>query len=70
MFHVDITKVDQDVVYVTIVSEVYYKHLLKMFYLFFRRMFASVFLFGCCICFIYVTRVRSNDFSCFSLMLQ
>jgi hypothetical protein len=43
VFHVDIAKVDRDVAYVASVSEAYYKCLFKMFHLFFRRMFASVF---------------------------
>jgi hypothetical protein len=43
VFHVDITKVDRDVAYVASVSEACCKHLFKMFHLFFRRMFASIF---------------------------
>jgi len=64
VFYMDVTKVDRDAAYVASVSEACYKCLLKMFYLFFRRMFASVFLFLCCICFTHVARVCSNDFSC------
>jgi hypothetical protein len=42
-FHMDVAKVNRDAAYVASVSEACCKCLFKIFHLFFRRLFASVF---------------------------
>ena len=49
MFHVYVAKVDQDVAYVTSVSEACCKRLFKMFHLFSEVCMQVFFLFGCCV---------------------
>jgi hypothetical protein len=73
VFHIDVTKVDQDVAHVAMIVHVCCKLLFLMFIYFFRRML-QVRLSGCCICFhTYDASVLSgccvcfyNGFKCFS----
>jgi hypothetical protein len=60
VFHMDVSKVDQDVAHVAMVVHVGCKRLFQMFHLFFRRML-QVCLFGCCIFFTYMLKVFYPD---------
>jgi hypothetical protein len=67
VFHMDVTKVDQDVSYVTMVVHVCCKCMFQMFHLFFKCML-QVYLYGCCLTHmlqIYYLNVAMffNDFS-------
>jgi hypothetical protein len=77
VFHMDVTKVDQNVAYVSMVVHVCYKLLFLMFHLFFQTML-QVCLFRCCICFTGMLQVFYLDvayvlqwiFMCFRVFLQ
>jgi hypothetical protein len=76
VFHVDVTKVDQDVAYVAMAIYVCCKRLFQMFHLFFRRLLQMC-LFGCYIYFTYMLQVFYLDvkyalqwlFKCFRFFL-
>jgi uncharacterized membrane protein YgcG len=77
VFHMDVAKRDQDVVYVAMVVHVCCKSLFLMFHLFSRRML-QVCLSRCCICFTHLLQVFYLDiayilqlfFKCFQVFFQ
>jgi hypothetical protein len=60
VFHMDVAKIDRNVVYVAMAIHVCCKRLFQIFHMFFRRML-QVCLFVCCICFIHMLRVFYPD---------
>ena len=56
VFHMNVAKIDRDVVYVAMVVHVCYKLLFPTFHLFFRHIL-QVCLSRCCICFTYMLQV-------------
>ena len=79
MFHSDVVKVDQDIVYVAMVVHVCCKNLSSMFHLFFHMYVASVFIWMlhmfhtyvacvlliCCVCLQWFSSVSDACFKCF-----
>ena len=70
MFHMNVAKIDRDVVHVVMVVHVCCKRPFQMFHLFFQAYVASILIWMLHMPHTYVARVCSKCFSCFIFMLQ